>query len=281
MPCCGCLASATPSTCAVRLWKTSSSQARRPERPRALPRLSWCSTTPTASCRSTSTRFPSRAACIEAAKASISSTEALRAAWTCSTSCTIPVWAPARIRSSARAALTPSCNPSPRTVARSSRRPPACSSTSSARRKASASWPPWTPRSRACAMWRARWAASSDRSSARRRRPALTRSSPGSLPTSAWPWPWTTCAACAKAGMRPAPANISWWRTFRCVIRTFPRPKPLPRRCRSKSASKPRMRATCLAAISVRRRQLSASTAPCCCCMRSAAGRRASRPMCA
>ena len=281
MPCCGCLASATPSTCAARLWKTSSSQARRPERPRALPRLSWCSTTPMASCRSTSTRFPSRDACIEAVKASISSTAAWRAAWTCSTSCTIPVWAPARIRSSARAAWTPSCNPSPRTAARSSRRPPACSSTSSARRKASASWPPWMPRSRACAMWRARWAASSDRSSARRRRPALTKSSPGSLPTSAWRWPWTTCVACVKAGMRLAPASISWWKTFRPVIRTFPLRKPPPRRCRSRSASKLRMQATCRAAISVRRRQWSASTAPCYCCMRSAAAHRASRPMCA
>ena len=127
----------------------------------------------------------------------------------------------------------------------------------------------------------ARWAASSDRSSARRRRPALTKSSPGSLPTSAWRWQWTTCVACVKAGMRLAPASISWWKTFRPVIRTFPLRKPPPRRCRSRSASKLGMQATCRAAISVRRRQWSASTAPCYCCMRSAAAHRASRPMCA
>ena len=51
-----------------------------------------------------------------------------------------------------RAVLTPSCNRSPKTAARSSKRPRERSSTSSARRKASASWPRWTSISRACAM---------------------------------------------------------------------------------------------------------------------------------
>ncbi len=57
----------------------------------------------------------------------------------------------ARTRLSRRAASTPFCNRNPKTAARSSKRPRERSSTSSARRKASASWPRWTSISRACA----------------------------------------------------------------------------------------------------------------------------------
>ena len=159
MPCCGCLASATPSTCAARLWKTSSSQARRPARPRALPRLSWCSTTPMASCRSTSTRFPSRAACIASGESE----------YLINGSAGAPhgrARHPARFRSGhrhafdhrARAAWTPSCNPSPED--RRALIEEAAGVLKHKQRKAKSERKLAShgcARSRACAMWRARW----------------------------------------------------------------------------------------------------------------------------
>ena len=151
MPCCGCSASATPSICADRPWKTSSSPAPPPDARRGLQKSTWCSTTPTARFPSTTTRSRLRAACTVRAKANTSSTARWRVAWTCSTFFTTRDLGRARTRSSRRVASTPYCNRSLKTAARSSKRPRERSSTSSARRKASASWPRWISISRACA----------------------------------------------------------------------------------------------------------------------------------
>ncbi len=112
------------------------SPAPRRARPPVSPRSISCSTIPTARCRSISTRWQSPGACTATARASTSSTAPWPGAWTCWTSCTTRAWAPAPFHHP-RARSTPSCRAS-RRIARAliEGRPPAFSSTSSARRKA-------------------------------------------------------------------------------------------------------------------------------------------------
>ena len=224
---CGCSASATPRTCAARPWRTSSSPAPRRARPPVSPRSISCSTIPTARCRWISTRWPSPGACTATARASTSSTAPWPGAWTCWTSCTIRAWAPAPIPSSPRARSTPSCRASRRIAARSSRRPPAFSNTSSARRKASGSWRTWTSTFCAPATWWGRWPGSWGRSSARPRRRAPTRSSRCSRRNWRYRWRWTICGGFRRSGMRPRSARRRFPPSWRSEGAPSRRPRPL------------------------------------------------------
>ncbi len=259
MPFCGCSASATPRTCAVRLWKTLSSPAPRVAAGRGWPRLTSCWTTPTAPCRWTTTRWPSLGACTATARASTSSTAPWPGAWTCWTSCTIRVWAPAPTPSSPRGRWIPSSRASRKTAARSSRRPPACSSTSSARPKASASWPIWTSISCEPAMWRGRWPGSWGLWSARRRRPAPTRSWRCSRPICRCASPWTTCGSSRASGMPPRLARRSWRRRWKSAEEPSRRLRPRWRPCRSVCARRPWTPEICRGATGRRLRLWSAS----------------------
>ena len=95
-----------------------------------------------------------------------------------------------------------------RIAARSSRRPPACSSTSSARRKASGSWRTWTSTSCAPATWWGRWPGSWGRSSARPRSARTYQELAGAAGgAERYRWRWTICAGCRRSGTRPRRAR--------------------------------------------------------------------------